>query len=203
MAKEKRASWFKLFLHQKPLLDAVPDETVGKAVKAAMAYFEDGTIPSLDTLESVIFLSIKPYIEEANSDYEKKSENGKKGGRPKKQTKPEVISQKQNEPEITEAEAEADADAEAEAEGVYVPADKPPQRPRFVPPRAEQVQAYCREKGYTLDVQRFIDYYTSTGWCVGKSPMKDWKAAVRNWQRKETNYGKTEPEPTWTVGIRL
>ena len=119
MAKEKRASWFKLFLHQKPLLDAVPDETVGKAVKAAMAYFEDGTIPSLDTLESVIFLSIKPYIEEANSDYEKKSENGKKGGRPKKQTKPEVISQKQNEPEITEAEADAEADADAEAVQVY------------------------------------------------------------------------------------
>lgn len=59
---------------------------------------------------------------------------------------------------------------------------------RFVPPTLEEVQAYCKERHYgTLDVspQRFIDYYTSNGWKVGRNPMKDWKAAVRNWARGE------------------
>ena len=56
---------------------------------------------------------------------------------------------------------------------------------RFTPPSREQVQEYITEKGYQVDAERFIDYYTSNGWRVGKNPMKDWKATVRNWNRKE------------------
>ena len=54
---------------------------------------------------------------------------------------------------------------------------------RFKPPSREEVQAYIVEKGYRVDAERFIDYYTSNGWRVGKNPMKDWKAAVRTWAR--------------------
>lgn len=56
---------------------------------------------------------------------------------------------------------------------------------RFTPPTLEQVTAYCLERGNCIDPQRFIDYYTSNGWMVGKNRMKDWKAAVRTWERKE------------------
>ena len=54
---------------------------------------------------------------------------------------------------------------------------------RFVPPSMEDVQGYITEKGYSVDAERFIDYYTANGWKVGKNSMKDWKAAVRNWER--------------------
>lgn len=54
---------------------------------------------------------------------------------------------------------------------------------RFAPPTLEEVKAYCSERNNSVDAQRFIDYYTSNGWKVGKNPMKDWKAAVRNWER--------------------
>ena len=53
----------------------------------------------------------------------------------------------------------------------------------------EEVQAYCRERNNNVDAERFIDYYTANGWQVGKNKMKDWKAAVRNWER--SNYNKT------------
>lgn len=56
-------------------------------------------------------------------------------------------------------------------------------RSRFAPPTLEEVQAYCTERNNNIDAQRFIDYYTSNGWKVGKNPMKDWKATVRNWER--------------------
>jgi len=56
---------------------------------------------------------------------------------------------------------------------------------RFVRPTVGQVAEYVREKQYTLDPETFIDYYNSNGWKVGKSSMKDWKAAVRNWQKRE------------------
>lgn len=56
-------------------------------------------------------------------------------------------------------------------------------RKRFVPPTIEEVQAYCYERNNGVDAERFIDYYTSNGWQVGKNKMKDWKAAVRTWER--------------------
>lgn len=54
--------------------------------------------------------------------------------------------------------------------------------------------------GYCVDPDRFVDFYTSNGWRVGKNPMKDWKAAVRSWERKEKPNGKTESKPLWNVG---
>lgn len=61
--------------------------------------------------------------------------------------------------------------------------DKPAPRARFVKPTLDEVRAYCQERKNTVDPERFFDYYESNGWKVGKSPMKDWKATVRNWER--------------------
>ena len=54
---------------------------------------------------------------------------------------------------------------------------------RFSQPTLEEVRAYCRERNNNVDAERFYDYYTSNGWKVGRNPMKDWKAAVRQWER--------------------
>jgi len=61
---------------------------------------------------------------------------------------------------------------------------------RFTPPTLEEVTAYCIERGNNVDAQHFIDYYTSNGWLVGKNKMKDWKAAVRTWERNGYNNNK-------------
>lgn len=79
-------------------------------------------------------------------------------------------------------------------------ADKPPTRHRFIPPTVDEVMEYCTEKGYHVDPDRFVNFYTSNGWRVGKNPMKDWKAAVRTWSGKEKPNGQTESKPLWTVG---
>ncbi len=62
---------------------------------------------------------------------------------------------------------------------------------RFHPPTLEEVTAYCLERKNSVDPQRFIDYYTANGWLVGRGKMKDWKAAVRNWEGNE--YNKPSP----------
>ncbi len=54
---------------------------------------------------------------------------------------------------------------------------------RFVPPDVNQVQEYCDNRNNGVDAQTFVDFYTSKGWMVGKNKMKDWKAAVRTWER--------------------
>ncbi len=68
-------------------------------------------------------------------------------------------------------------------------------RKSFCKPTLEEVRAYCRERNNNVDAERFIDYYTSNGWKVGRNPMKDWKAAVRTWERKGwAGYGYRGPE---------
>jgi len=59
---------------------------------------------------------------------------------------------------------------------------------RFARPSLEEVRAYCEERKNKIDPEHFIDYYEANGWKVGKSSMKDWKAAVRNWERKSGQY---------------
>lgn len=63
---------------------------------------------------------------------------------------------------------------------------------RFTPPTEFEVRAYCKEKGYSVDATRFIDFYVSKGWMVGKNKMKDWKAAVRNWERGQRQEATTK-----------
>lgn len=57
---------------------------------------------------------------------------------------------------------------------------------RFAPPTVDEVRAYCLERGNCVNPQRFVDYYSSNGWMVGKNKMKDWQAAVRTWEQKES-----------------
>lgn len=58
---------------------------------------------------------------------------------------------------------------------------------RFTKPTIEEVKKYCMERNNGVDAQRWFDYYSSNGWKVGKNPMKDWKAAVRTWERSNDN----------------
>ena len=55
---------------------------------------------------------------------------------------------------------------------------------RFVPPSVEEVQTYCTERGNGIDAEAFIDFYKSKNWYVGRTKMVDWRAAVRNWERR-------------------
>ena len=65
---------------------------------------------------------------------------------------------------------------------------------RFVKPKVEEIESYCKERNNSVDAQQFFDYYESKGWKVGKSPMKDWKSAVRTWERNNFNNNKTVTE---------
>lgn len=68
---------------------------------------------------------------------------------------------------------------------------------RFTPPTPQEVSEYCIEKGYSVDADKFVDFYTAKNWMIGKNKMKDWKAAVRNWNRrdKDENKKQTQQKP--------
>lgn len=59
-----------------------------------------------------------------------------------------------------------------------------PKKTRFVKPTVEEIEAYCKERNNGVDPNDFVNHYDSKGWMIGKSPMKDWKAAVRTWESR-------------------
>ena len=94
---------------------------------------------------------------------------------------------------IRESESNAEKNARA---------DKP-HAIRFIAPTLEEVTAFCMERGSIVDPQEFIDFYAAKGWMVGKTPMKDWKAACRNaekWERWQQNPNKKDSRSSCYVG---
>ena len=59
-------------------------------------------------------------------------------------------------------------------------------RKRFSPPSVAEVTTYCRERGSTVDPEAFVDFYAAKGWKVGNAPMKDWRASVRTWEKRDS-----------------
>lgn len=74
-----------------------------------------------------------------------------------------------------------------EREGGEAPQPPSASRKRFAPPSPADVNAYAAEIGAShVDGERFCDFYASKGWRVGSQPMKDWRAAVRTWAKRDT-----------------
>lgn len=72
------------------------------------------------------------------------------------------------------------------------PTEKPAEKPKaknFKKPTVEEIQAYCTERKNSIDAQTFFDFYESKGWKIGTAKMKDWRASVRNWERRQKSEG--------------
>ena len=63
---------------------------------------------------------------------------------------------------------------------------------RFCPPTLEEVQSYVLEKGIEIDTERFVAYYESNGWMVGRNKMKSWKSAIVTWKKNEEKYDQPQ-----------
>ena len=72
---------------------------------------------------------------------------------------------------------------------------------KFVPPTVEEVRGYCLERNNGIDPQRFVDFYSAKGWMLGKNKMKEWRACVRTWERREEGEGHGKPNTAADDGI--
>lgn len=70
---------------------------------------------------------------------------------------------------------------------------------RFVPPTIDEISEYCRERKNNINPERFFDFYECKGWMVGKNKMKDWKAAVRTWEKHENAITKPKTTPVSNI----
>ena len=119
---EKRPVWFKMWLHHKPMMEVVPDAVVGKAVKAALKYFDTGEIEPLDQMENIIFAAIRADADDAHAEYSRNVENGRKGGRPKlcPEEKPPVREGNPPLPSLPQVEGEVEGEVDVDVEDYTV-----------------------------------------------------------------------------------
>ena len=65
----------------------------------------------------------------------------------------------------------------------------------FVTPTSQEVKDYCKERDNTIDSEKFVDFYSSKGWMVGKNKMTDWKSCVRTWEKSDNNNPRQSKKP--------
>lgn len=197
MGKNKtgRPSWFKLFLHHKSLIEAVPDEVAGKAIKAALRYFDTGEVAELDSLAGAVFAALKPDVDSAFADFQATSEKNRQNiqkrwanrGIPSDTSGYHSLPTDTKNTEV-EGEVEEEGEEEEEGEGECYRAAKPPKPARFSPPSVDEVREYCNERGYTtIDPERFVSYYAARQWKSGQTAIADWRAAVDSWHRNDVD----------------
>ena len=150
------------------------------AYDAIIRYALNGTEPDLDKMAdaaALAFIMAKPVLDSSR----KKAEAGRIGGSSKTEANASNA----------EAKSKRDRDRDRDREGISKENTRE-STPRFQAPTVDQVREYCLERKNNVDPQRFVAHYEAVGWKIGKAPMKDWKAAVRTWERNEK--AKNSPE---------
>ncbi len=126
--------------------------------------------PELEGTTKLVWLLIKPQID-ANW---RRYSNGLKGGAPVGNTN--AVKTTKRQPKSTEKQTNVNKNHNSkENENISE---------GFVPPTLSDIEGYVSEGRLSVSADNFYDYYTSNGWMMGKNPMVDWRAALRNWSRK-------------------
>lgn len=173
-------------------------EEKGTLFEAILLYAAGEETPFLSPAAEMAFSFIKSRMDTDAEQYRKtceaRKEAGKLGGRPKangfeeKQIKAKKANGFfDNQSKAKKPDNDNDLDNDLKENTLKGVKEK-----RFEPPTQEEVAAYCLEKGYPVDAERFIDFYEAKGWMIGKNKMKDWKAAVRNWARSQRQESTAE-----------
>ena len=190
MAKE----YVPIFFDWTEVTEELNAQEKGRLIDAIVLYAQGGDWQEqIKGNERYLFPAFKRQIDRANDISETKAANGSKGGKQTeanrskvKQTEANVSKRKQTQAKPSE---EEEYNKEKEEENHKEKNKK--ESCRFLPPPVDEVKAYCRERGNRVDAEQFVDFYSSKGWRVGSQPMKDWKAAVRTWEKRDSGAGKT------------
>ena len=193
---------FIMYKDFKTTLDLLSNEQAGKLIKAVYAYVNGRVEPNFkDGMLKIAFNILKTQLERDLELYKKKvrasQENGKLGGRPKKEKpkEPKEPTRLNDNPAKNKKPRKGDSVSVSVSDSVNdsdilkekdmsIP-DKPKKSTkRFIIPTVKEIEEYCNERKNNVNPNKFFDFYESKGWLVGKNKMKNWKAAVRTWENK-------------------
>ena len=196
-----------LYFEMRNVFEELSNEKRGILVSAILDYSEHGIQPDFRGSLRIAWASIRHKLDRDDDNYARKSQVRRYAVYIRESKKDGVLPLPYEQwlaslPETSQPETSNDTNryptttttatsTATTTDCCFMPAaGKPPRQPqRLIPPTVEEVRAYAAQRGDPLDPEAFMDYYTANGWKVGRNPMKDWKAAVRTWARKEQAHG--------------
>ncbi|MBM6914034.1 hypothetical protein H6B33_01270 [Gemmiger formicilis] len=185
MAREYFCAYHSYLAAMEPLNDAER----GRLFTALLIYSQTGDAPHLDGNERFVFPVMREQIDRESKKYAAKCERNRENVMKRYSNEYERNQSYSNATNTkTKKKTKTRTKTKENIEGVPggTPADKPPKTRAFVPPSVEEVRAYCLERGNNIDPQYFVDYYEARGWMIGKNKMKDWRAAMRTWEQRNS-----------------
>lgn len=188
-----------LYREELGMLLMMTAEDAGEAIRLLARRFLRDIEPETDNERIADFLaSALPKLDKDIAEYEKKVSAGQAGG---KQSASKRQAQSKHTPSTGQAQAKQDASTgqrnKEQGTRNIEQKNKEPVVVAFRPPTLDEVKEYCDERNSGISAEHFYDYYSSNGWQVGRTKMKDWKAAVRTWER--TEFKRSEPKKTTTL----
>lgn len=180
--------YLKVFTDFGKSIQPLSDAEKGRLFAAMLEYAETSAEPQFTGNERFVWPTAKLHIDREAAFCEKQRRNASKPNEAKpSQTKPNEAKPSQT------CQKDKDKDKEYK-ETLPNGSAKKTGGAVFSPPTVEMVKAYCQERGNRVDPQRFVDFYASKGWKVGNQPMKDWRAAVRTWERSESKMSSKQQD---------
>lgn len=174
--------YLKVFVDFADKIELLGDAERGRLFTAMLEYASSGAEPDLRGNERFIWPTAKSEIDRQAESYKARCETNRKNITSRYESI--RIATNRNE-SYQDKDQDKDKDKDKEKENISFPPDGVKDNARAHRPTVEEVAAYCRERGNSVDAERFVDFYASKGWKVGNQPMKDWKACVRTWERRE------------------
>ena len=168
------------------MLASVTGHQVGTIKQALSMFKELGLIEILEN-GAIYMLDIQNFIGKGSTEADRQRLYDRRISDERKQKK---LTQSRNLEEILEKstpeiEIELEKEIKIEKEIDSSAKSTTTKRKRFEKPTLSEIKQYCIERNNNINAEHFYDYYESNGWKVGKNSMKDWKAAVRTWERSE------------------
>lgn len=189
-------TYIKIFVDYLDAIEPLGDAERGRLFTSLLTYARTGEAPQLGGNERFLFPMMRAQLDRDIAAMAGVSEARSKAAKASKSSKCEQMQQMQANAAFADKSSkdkDKDKDKDDDKKGNGA------REARFTPPSVEEVAAYCQERGNGVDASRFVDFYGSKGWMVGKSKMKDWKAAVRNWERSSDAKATPAKKPGYNV----
>ena len=178
--------YFCCFHAYREKLATLSDEQLGRVFRAAMLYAETGKLSELPQIETLAFNFIRYDIDRTCEEYERKCATNRANASHRNRSQAtandgdQAVAAEDNE-KVKEEKNQIKTNKRG--------ATSPPTRTQQ--PTLDEIKEYCRERQSTVSAEAFFDFYTANGWKQGQGkPIKDWRAAVRTWERRDRESGK-------------
>lgn len=191
-------------------MEALNDAEFGRLTRALLAYSMTGEQIALCGNERFYAKRVMSQEDRFKASYEEvsvvRSEAGKAGAAARWQNGKRIFANGKNSKAIsangkngyTETNTETNTDTLPSNDG-----KSDTRGARFTPPSVDNVSAYVQAQGYHVNAERFVAFYEQKGWMVGGNHMKDWKAAVRNWETRWKDERRSQEKGSGNVFLEM